>query len=291
MTMPLGQVITAVMTDENEDYYFVQQDKNGTTFQLSKTDYSEPLHIGGSVRGFVYENENHQLTMTTKIPSVLVDHYDYGTVVATRRDLGVFVDIGLPDKDVVVSLDDLPTIHELWPKQGDRLLIALTVDNKDRLWGVLADEAIYTAISNHADDGFKNKDMLATVYRLKITGTLVLTDDYYLGYIHPSERDQEPRLGQHVKVRVIGVNQQGVLNLSMKPRAYEAIGDDAQMLLAMLEHSNDHRLPYTDKSDPADIKEVFGISKGQFKRAIGHLLKERLVKQEDGALILLSSEE
>ncbi len=31
-----------------------------------------------------------------------------------RRNLGVFVDIGLPDKDIAVSLDELPTMHELW---------------------------------------------------------------------------------------------------------------------------------------------------------------------------------
>lgn len=287
----LGRVITAVMTDENEKYYFVQHDKNGQTFQLDKTDYQEPLHIGGQVKGFAYENEDHQLQLTTKIPTISVDHYDYGTVVAVRRDLGVFVDIGLPNKDIVVSIDDLPTLKELWPQKGDRLLISLTVDHKDRLWGILADEGIYDAISNRADASFKNRDMFATVYRLKMAGTLVLTDTYELGFIHPSERDQEPRLGEHVKVRVIGISDYGILNLSMKPRAYEAIGEDAQMLLAMLEHSQNGELPYTDKTDPDTIREIFGISKGQFKRAIGHLLKQRLVKQEDGKLILLASQD
>lgn len=286
MNKALGTVITAIMTDENDDYYFVQQDKDGVTYSLLKEEVKEPLHVGGQVRGFVYENENHTLQMTLTVPSVLVDHYDYGTVVSVRRDLGVFVDIGLPNKDIVVSIDDLPTIKPLWPQQGDRLLIALKIDQKDRLWGQLADEEVYTAIANRADDKFKNANMQATVYRLKMAGTLVLTDDFYLGFVHPDEREQEPRLGQHVKVRVIGVRPDGTLNLSMKPRAYEAIPDDAAMILAMLEHSDSKQLPYTDKSDPDDIREVFGISKGQFKRAIGHLLKSNLVEQKDGQLVL-----
>ncbi|BAP85692.1 S1 RNA-binding protein [Paucilactobacillus hokkaidonensis JCM 18461] len=286
MNKALGTVITAIMTDENDDYYFVQQDKDGVTYSLLKEEVKEPLHVGGQVRGFVYENENHTLQMTLTVPSVLVDHYDYGTVVSVRRDLGVFVDIGLPNKDIVVSIDDLPTIKPLWPQQGDRLLIALKIDQKDRLWGQLADEDVYTAIANRADDKFKNANMQATVYRLKMAGTLVLTDDFYLGFVHPDEREQEPRLGQHVKVRVIGVRPDGTLNLSMKPRAYEAIPDDAAMILAMLEHSDSKQLPYTDKSDPDDIREVFGISKGQFKRAIGHLLKSNLVEQKDGQLVL-----
>ncbi len=53
---------------------------------------------------------------------------------------------------------------------------------------------------------------------------------------------------------MIGFSNHGGLNLSLKPRAYQAIGDDAQMILAMLNHSVDHRLALTDKSSPADIK-------------------------------------
>lgn len=286
MNKALGTVITAIMTDENDDYYFVQQNKDGVTYSLAKSECNQPLHVGGQVRGFVYENENHTLQMTLKVPSILVDHYDYGTVVLVRRDLGVFVDIGLPNKDIVVSLDDLPTVKPLWPQNGDRLLMALKVDEQDRLWGQLADEDIYTAIANQATEQLKNADMQATVYRLKMAGTLVLTDDFYLGFVHPSEREQEPRLGEHVKVRVIGVRPDGTLNLSMKPRAYEAISDDATMILEMLLHAASQQLPYTDKSDPNEIREVFGISKGQFKRALGHLLKLRLVEQKDGQLLL-----
>ncbi|EGF34481.1 s1 RNA binding domain-containing protein, partial [Lacticaseibacillus rhamnosus MTCC 5462] len=42
-------------------------------------------------------------------------------------------------------------------------------------------------------------------------------------------------------------------------------------------------------SDPAVIKQVFGISKGAFKRALGHLLKAGLIKEEAGYTVLLDS--
>lgn len=288
MNSALGRVVSAVMIDENDDYYFVQPARNGQTYRLFKAESPQILHIGGQVRGFVYENEDHQLQMTCQhIPTVQVDHYDFGTVVGVRRDLGVFVDIGLPNKDIVVSLDDLPEPKQLWPQPGDRLMIALTVDDKNRIWGKLADDAIFNTISTAPSPRLQNRDTYATVYRLKINGTHVLTDGYQLGFIHPSERDQEPRLGQRVKTRVIGISSHNSLNLSLKPRAYQAIGEDAQMLLAMLGQDLHHRLPYTDKSDPQLIRSTFGISKGQFKRAVGHLLKRGLVKEEDGQLILL----
>jgi predicted RNA-binding protein (virulence factor B family) len=68
----------------------------------------------------------------------------------------------------------------------------------------------------------------------------------------------------------------------MKPRAYEEITPDAEMIMAVLEHARDKKIPYTDKSDPNDIKEYFGISKGSFKRALGNLMKQNKIEQKDG---------
>jgi predicted RNA-binding protein (virulence factor B family) len=39
----------------------------------------------------------------------------------------------------------------------------------------------------------------------------------------------------------------------------------------------DGELPFWDKSSPEAIKEVFNMSKGAFKRAIGHLYKKKLL--------------
>ncbi|WP_412990256.1 S1 RNA-binding domain-containing protein [Pediococcus siamensis] len=280
----LGKIIDTKMTDENEHYYFLQAE--GVVFQLDKKEAVKPLHIGGHFQGFAYENEDHKLQITSVVPKIQVGRMGFGTVVQSRRDLGVFVDIGLANKDMVVSLDELPSIKSLWPQKGDRLLISLRIDQKNRMWGTLADEEVFHEISQKAPQTMKNKNLQATVYRLKLAGTLVITDDYYLGFIHPSERDQEPRLGQVVSARVIGIHPDGTLNLSLKPRSYEAIGDDAAMLLALLQHSDSHVLPFTDKSSPEAIKNEFGISKGQFKRAVGHLLKAGVVVQEDGLLKL-----
>ena len=90
---------------------------------------------------------------------------------------------------------------------------------------------------------------------------------------------------------MIGLSSHGSLNLSLKPRAYQAIGEDAAMILTMLKHDLNQRLPYTDKTDPQVIRQVFGISKGQFKRAVGHLLKAGLVEETNGQLLLLKKEE
>ena len=166
-------------------------------------------------------------------------------------------------------------------------MIALKVDEKGRLWGTLATSEMFQAVSVRADAKMKNKNVEATAYRLKIAGTYVITSDYYLGFIHPTEREKEPRLGEVLNARVIGIREDGVLNLSLLPRAYEAIDDDSKMLLAALKHTRDGRLPLCDKSSPEEIRSYFGISKSGFKRAVGHLLKAGKIKQEAGFLILI----
>mgnify|MGYP000488384707 FL=1 len=172
------------------------------------------------------------------------------------------------------------------PKVGDRLMIAIEVDQKGRMWGQLADENIFRAISKGAKQEMKNQDIEGTVYRLKMAGTFLLTDDFYIGFIHPSEREAEPRLGQRVKGRVIGVRPEGSLNVSLKPRAYEEIGDDAEMIMAVLKRQPGYAMPYTDRSNPELIKSYFGISKGSFKRALGRLMKNGFIVQEEGETIL-----
>ncbi|GHP12744.1 RNA-binding protein [Lentilactobacillus fungorum] len=280
----IAQVVTGKVIDENDDDYFVQIE--GETFLLDKAEIKKPLKLEAAFTGFTYENEHHKMQITRNIPKVRRDHYAFATVVKEKFGLGVFLDIGLPNKDMVLSIDELPTIRSLWPQAGDQLLVCLTVDNKNRVWAHLADEEIFAAIARPVVGDIKNKNLKARVYRLKLAGTRLLTEDYHLAFLHPDERQIEPRLGEEVNARVIGTLRDGSINLSTKPRAYQEIGEDAKMILAAIEHTEDHQLPYSDKSTPDAIKAYFGISKGAFKRALGHLLKEQLIIQEDGHIEL-----
>ena len=252
MNPTVGTTIKAQVTDENSQFFFAQVD--GFTYEIDKSELQKPLKLGGFVTGFAYENEDHKLQITKNVPTAQKDVYGWGTVVANRHDLGVFVAIGLPNKDIVVSLDDLPTITSLWPQKGDRLMIAIKEDSKGRLWGEIAQQNIINAVSRRAPQEMKSKQIKATVYRNKMAGTLVLTEDYYLGFIHPSQRDDEPRLGEVVNARVIGVRDDGTLNLSLKPLAYKTMNEDATFLLLQLQRRSDHFLPFNDKSNPEAIK-------------------------------------
>ena len=52
-------------------------------------------------------------------------------------------------------------------------------------------------------------------------GTFLLSKDGYKIFVHESERELEPRLGEKVSLRVIGIKDNGEINGSFLPRAYE----------------------------------------------------------------------
>ena len=98
----LGEITKGKVTDENEEAYYVQVD--GVTFELKKIEVTqdEPIKLGDTIQGFIYENKDKKREMTQFYPFAQRDQYGWGTVTEVRRDLGVFVDIGLNDKDMVI---------------------------------------------------------------------------------------------------------------------------------------------------------------------------------------------
>lgn len=272
----IGQTISAIIVEESERFYFLQKGED-----LLRLDKTEGEHtVGDVVTGFVYVDKDDHRRLTTLEQKATNEHYGWGTVTAVRKDLGAFVDTGLPGKDVVVSLDDLPLEKDQWPKVGDQLYVKLIIDRKERIWGHLAWHEDFWNLAGPGYDNMQNQDLRAIVYRNKESGTFVyLPDNNMLGFIHPTERFSVPRVGQELQVRVIGFRKEDrSLNLSAKPRAYEMLDADSQMILAYLQ-SMGGKMAFNDKSNPDEIKATFGISKGQFKKALGGLMKAKKIKQ------------
>src|SRR5699024_5644119 len=140
----LGTITTAMVIDKNQTNLFVQ--KEGITFKVLDEDVNV-FDIGDMIEGFCYVNQKDEHVLMTKIPSVHKDVYDWGEVVEVQRDLGVFVDVGWMEKDLAVSLDDLPVFTNVWPRRGDCLYLSVRTDQKNRMWGQLAqiDEIIKDA--------------------------------------------------------------------------------------------------------------------------------------------------
>lgn len=229
---------------------------------------------------FLYRDKKDRLAATMTIPTISANTYEWLSVVGVKKNLGVFVDIGIK-RDVLLSMDDLPQNFAQWPHIGDRLYCCLQLDQKGKLLADPANEEKMNDISHAAPTGMFNRTFTGTIYRFGWTGSFVISSDGVKGFIHESEQEHEQRLGKAVTGRVIDTKMDGTVNVSLLPRKQERMDDDAEAILSYLQKRGGP-MPYTDRTHPEDIKEIFGISKGAFKRALGRLMKANDVYQKDG---------
>ncbi|RQM96605.1 RNA-binding protein [Staphylococcus warneri] len=259
---------------------------NGEQVKLNQSEVNEEdeLQIGEEYSFFIYPNRSGELFATQNMPDITKDKYDFAKVLKVDRD-GARVDVGLP-REVLIPWEDLPKVKTLWPEAGDQLLVTLRIDSQNQMFARLASEGIVDNMYIPVNDDSKQNEMLeARPYRVLRVGSFLLSTEGYKIFVHESERKAEPRLGELVTVRIIGHNERGELNGSFLPLAHERLDDDGQVIFDLLVEY-DGELPFWDKSSPEAIKEVFNMSKGSFKRAIGHLYKQKMINIETGKISL-----
>ena len=108
-------------------------------------------------------------------------------------------------------------------------------------------------------------------------GAFVAVDNLYSGLIPRKELYGDVELGRDVTARVVQVREDGKLTLSIRDKAYLQMDRDAEVLLTML-NKRGGTIPFNDKASPELILRETGMSKNEFKRAVGRLLKERKIE-------------
>ncbi|MEM5594179.1 S1-like domain-containing RNA-binding protein [Niallia circulans] len=256
----------------------IEEEDEDVLLHFSETD--QKFEEGDEVRVFIYSDSQGRACSSTFIPSIAVGKYDWVKVTDRKEGIGCFFDIGLK-KDMLLGEDDLPVHEEVWPEVGDMLYITLKVNKNNYLYVKPATDPVIEEMAAKATREDFNKNIHGYIYRTAKVGSWIYTAEGYKGFIHESERGKEPRLGEKVNGRIIDVKLDGTVNVSLLPRKEEALDKDSQLILDYL-ITRKGAMPYGDKSMPEDIKERFNLSKGSFKRALGRLMKENKVYQEEG---------
>ena len=231
---------------------------------------------GDILEVFLYLDSGDRLIATTRTPYIRL-----GEVARLRvsqiNKTGAFLDWGL-EKDLFMPYaEQTYTIHE-----GDEVLAAMYTDKSGRLCATMN---VYPCLKTGSPYIIGDEVQGRAYEDSERFGIFVAVDDIYQGLVPRRECYGDISLGQDIKARVIQVREDGKLDLSVRRKAYEQIGDDADKILEII-RSYDGAMPFTDKASPEVIKLHTGMSKNEFKRAVGHLLKDRLIVKTETALIL-----
>ena len=222
---------------------------------------------GDEVELFLYRDSSDRLIATTRTPKLMMGQVALLTVAQIGK-VGAFLDWGL-EKDLFLPFKQ----QTRKVKAGDQVLAALYIDKSGRLCATMN---VYEQL--RTDSPYKKDDKVTgRIYEIsKNFGAFVAVDDCFSALIPKKElfgATEQPKIGELVNARVVKVLEDGKLTLSIREKAYLQIQKDAEKIEKLLD-SYEGALPFNDKAAPEVITHETGMSKNEFKRAVGHLLKE-----------------
>ena len=272
--MKLGE--NQVLMMEKEVDFGVYLGTESEHVLLPKKQVPRGLEPGDPVEVFLYKDSRDRLIATTNEPKLTLGGLAILEVIDTGKN-GAFLDWGL-EKDLF-----LPFREQTTPvKKGDSILVSLYIDKSARLCATMK---VYEKLS--CDSPYQKDDMVeGIVYELSDRfGVFVAVDGKYSALIPKREVYHTYRVGETIRARVAAVKDNGKLDLSVREKAFIQMDVDAAKLVEYME-KNGGRIPFTDKASPETIRGEFEMSKNEFKRAVGRLLKEKKIEIREKDIVI-----
>jgi len=241
---------------------------------LPKKQVPENCNIGDKIEVFLYKDSRDRLIATVNIPKLMVGEVGFLKVSQVTK-IGAFLDWGL-EKDILLPYKE----QTRKVREGEEVLAALYIDKSSRLAATMN---VYEYLRK--DSEYKKDDIVTgMIYQTSDNfGVFVAVDNIYSALIPKKEVVGELRIGDTVQARVTGVKPDGKLDLSVREKAYLQIEKDAVKILQIID-SFDGVLPFTDRANPEVIKRETQMSKNEFKRAIGNLLKNGKIEIKENCI-------
>ena len=242
---------------------------------LPKNQITDEMEMGNQVEVFVYMDSEDRPVATTDRPLVSVGELAVIKVKEVQK-IGAFLDWGLP-KDLFLPYRQMQ--GHIYA--GDEILVTVYVDKSGRLCAT--QKHLYDILKTNSP--YKKDDIVkGRIYEFGHDfGTFVAVDDKFSGMIPRTEDVSRLKIGDVIDLRVVGVKPDGKLDLSTRREAFRQISSDAEIVMKAIDEFGGV-LPFSDKANPEVIKRELNMSKAAFKRAIGHLYKERLVEIKENCV-------
>lgn len=237
---------------------------------LPKKQVPEGAKKDDELEVFIYRDSSDRPIATVRMPKLMAGETAVLSV-SDVTDIGAFLDWGL-EKDLFLPFKQ----QTAKVKPGDECLVALYIDKSSRLCATMK---VYHHLQTDSPYR-KNDTVTGRVYEISGNfGAFVAVDDKYSALIPKKEMygGKKYQVGDMVTARVADVKEDGKLELAVRQKAYLQMEEDADRLMEIID-SHGGVLPFSDKADPELIRRETGMSKNEFKRALGGLYKCRRVE-------------
>lgn len=260
--------------DRETDFGFYLEDEDKNAVLLPKALLNgQTVEVGQKIEAFVYNDSKDRPVATLKKPLIEVGKIAYLKIVE-NSNFGAFADMGL-ERDILVPLKE----QKFKLVTGKSYLLYAYVDKTGRL-------AATTYIDSYIEvgEGYTvDQEVEVITYGKGGDKTIrVAIDGKYQAIILGNEHYNDIYPGDKLTVRVKRIYDDGVVGVTPRKKRLDEREVLKEKIMDYLKQ-NGGCMPYNDKSSPEDIKELFNTSKNYFKIALGGLMKEgKIVQDQEG---------
>lgn len=228
---------------------------------------------------FLYTDSEDRLIATTLKPKAMLDEYALFEVVDVAP-FGAFVAWGLA-KDLFV-----PNMFQKEKfKIGDKRFLKVVYD--ERTHRLVGTEKLGDFFDKRPKGLSPNKEVDIIIIAKTPLGFKCIVEENYEGLIYHNEIFETIEIGSIRKAYVKTVRKDGSIDLALRPSGAKQKDISSEKVLSLLKKSGDS-MPYNYKSDAELIKDVFGLSKKEFKRALTALQESGDIEVKDTGIYLKS---
>ena len=229
---------------------------------------------------FLYTDSEDRLIATTLKPTAMLDEFALFEVVDVAP-FGAFMDWGLL-KDLLV-----PNMFQKEPfKVGDKRFLRVVYD--ERTHRLVGTEKLGDFFERKVKGLAPNKEVKILIISKTPLGYKCIVEDKYEGLIYHNEIFEHIELGDERKAYVKTVRKDGNIDLTLRKAGSKKSGSSADKILELLKQNNGI-MPYNYKSDSELIKDIFSLSKKEFKRSLTTLVNDNKIEVKDTGIYIKSA--
>ncbi|MEG2754988.1 MAG: S1-like domain-containing RNA-binding protein [Mucinivorans sp.] len=225
----------------------------------------ENYSLGDTIEVFIYFDSEDRMVATTDTPKIMLGQVNSLKVVDTTR-IGAFLDWGLP-KDLFVPFKN--QLNEM--QRGEYYPVTIYIDQVTGR--IVATSKLGRIVNNDEISVVARQKVSIIVAQRRERGFRVIIDQHHWGMLYDNQIFREIHIGELLTAWVLKIAEDGRIDVCLQQQGYDAVCVAVDALVQLMQE-NGGALPLGDKSDPAKIQLITGMSKKVFKRAAGVLLRE-----------------
>ena len=260
------------------DFGFYLGDDEDNDVLIPQKYVTEDLKIGDNIDVFIYKDSEDRIIATTLEPYARVDEFAYMEV-KDVNSTGAFLEWGL-EKDLLVPFREQSGNVQV----GHWIFVYVYFD--PRTERIAASMKITEFVEKEEIDLVEKQEVNLLIGRKTDIGYNVIINHLYEGLIYDNEIFKKVSPGDRTTGFVKKIRPDKKIDIGLEKEGYDGVEPNAGVVLENLRF-NGGFLSLNDKSDPNEIKEQLGMSKKIFKKAIGGLYKEKVIRIEDDGIYLI----